>query len=197
VSWKVLERADRTPGIHPDDTPFREILLRILLPAAVFGVAGYFLAKELPVSVTKLVKPSDFGFLIGAIPIILFFMHLEKRAEPEEKPGLRALLPVYLAGGTFFMVLHLNGSALTMWARDNTDRVATVQVPWFAEKAMPEYYETAAPDLPRPNKLNFLPIADERQAAMFGQRKMHDQTVDELRRKLPPGMSVVEIPREG
>ncbi len=56
------------------------------------------------------------------IPVIIFFVRLGLTAREEEKPGLLSLLPIYIAGGAFFMILHLNGSAMTQWARDDTDR---------------------------------------------------------------------------
>ena len=66
VSWKVLECADRKPGTNADDTPFSDILGKILGPAVVVGVLAYFASKWwLPESVTALVRPSDIGFLLG------------------------------------------------------------------------------------------------------------------------------------
>ena len=199
-SWKVLEKADRTPGINPGDTPFSEILTKILGPALFFGVLGWWLAKNvLPEGLTKLVKPTDFGFLIGAIPILLFFARLSHKAEESEKPGLKALLPIYLAGGTFFMVLHLNGSAMTTWANDSTARhlgqpdpvVAVADaVPLFAGEAMPGYYANAAADVPRPSQLMLLPIANTEQAKMFGQKRMDEKSLAELTAKLPADVRV-------
>jgi dipeptide/tripeptide permease len=207
ASWKTLERADRTPGTRPEDTPFSEILSRILGPALLVGVLGWaFAAYVLPSDVTKLVKATDIGFLIGAIPILLFFANLSKRASDEEKPGLRALLPVYLAGGTFFMVLHLNGSAMTTWADDNTRRhvgspdpvVLVAQTfPVFAGTALPGYYDNAAPDVPRPHASMLLPIATETQAKMFGQKRMDEASLAELRAKLPGDVTIEALPGSG
>src|SRR5688572_15456896 len=91
ASWKVLEKADRVPGTNPEDTPFSEIMGRILAPACVVGGLGWFLAAYgLPwldgrlgtsmASITRLVKATDIGFLLGAIPILMFFVNLSKRA---------------------------------------------------------------------------------------------------------------------
>ncbi len=206
-SWKVLERADRQPGARPGDTPFGEILGKIIGPALLVGIAGYFVAEYwLPADITKLVKPSDIGFLVGAIPIIFFFVRLSSRAEEQEKPGLLALLPIYVAGGTFFMVLHLNGSAMTTWAKDDTDRKLGSADPvvlvagglkWFAGEAYPGYYGNAAADDPRPNKLTLLPIADKTQATMFGQKRMDEEALAALRQKLPADVRVESLPRSG
>jgi amino acid/peptide:H+ symporter len=217
ASWKVLERADRKPGTNPEDTPFREILLRILGPAFLFGgIAWWAAAHGLPMldkafgtdmaSVTRLVKATDIGFLVGAIPILLFFVNLSKRASEEEKPGLRALLPVYLAGGTFFMVLHLNGSAMTTWAEENTARhmgqadpivVVADAFPVFAGSAYPGYYGNATADTPRPHPSTLLPIATGPQAKMFGQKRMDEASLAELRGKLPADVTVEVLPASG
>ncbi|MFM1870640.1 MAG: hypothetical protein RL398_62 [Planctomycetota bacterium] len=208
-SWKVLERADRVPGINPGDTPFGEILGKILGPALLVGVLGWALAAYvLPAGVTKLVKATDIGFLLGAVPILLFFARLSNRAEEQEKPGLRALLPIYLAGGTFFMVLHLNGSAMTTWANESTKRhlglndpvvlIADAFVingkPVFAGQAYPGYYDNAAADVPRPNKATLLPIASMEQERMFGQKRMDEASLAALAAKLPAGVVVETLP---
>ncbi|MEZ5654259.1 MAG: oligopeptide:H+ symporter, partial [Burkholderiaceae bacterium] len=210
-SWKVLERADIEPGNKPGDTPFAEIMQKILGPALVVGFAGWALAAYVfPMiglgGLTKLVKPTDIGFLIGSIPILMFFVRLSNKAEEVEKPGLKALLPVYLAGGTFFMVLHLNGSAMTAWGEQNTRRhfgqvdpivmVADV-FPVFADKALPSYYGNAAADVPRPNQNMLLPIADDTQAKMFGQKRMDVASLEQLVAALPAGVKAEQLPLKG
>ena len=209
-SWKTLERADRVPGTNPEDTPFGEIMMKILAPSLAVGVAGWALANYvLPAWLTKLVKPTDFGFLLGAIPILLFFVNLSKKATEAEKPGLNALLPVYLAGGTFFMVLHLNGSAMTTWANDSTarhlglndpvvliaDAVTVKGKPVFAGEAYPGYYGNAAADVPRPHQSMLLPIASTEQARMFGQKRLDEANLAELRGMLPADVRKAE-PKE-
>ncbi|MCA8951287.1 MAG: peptide MFS transporter [Planctomycetes bacterium] len=210
-SWKVLERADVEPGNKPGDTPFAEIMQKILGPALLLGVFGWAIAKYvLPEAATKLVSATDIGFLVGAVPILMFFVRLSNQAKEEEKPGLRALLPVYLAGGTFFMVLHLNGSAMTVWAKENTARhlgqpdpvvlVSNVTVGGdhlFAGPAYPGYYSNAATDVPRPAQATLLPIATLEQTRMFGQKKMDDASLTALRSKLPADVRIETLPLEG
>jgi amino acid/peptide:H+ symporter len=211
-SWKVLEKADRVPGTNAEDTPFGEIMRKFLAPALLIGVVGWAVAEYLlPDAVTKLVRPSDFGFLLGAIPILMFFVGLSKKATDDEKPGLRALLPIYVAGGTFFMVLHLNGSAMTTWAKDNTarhlgvadpvvlvsDLVVVKGNPVFAGEAYPGYYDNAAIDVPRPHESTLLPIATLEQARMFGQKRMDEASLAALRGKLPADVRIESLPLSG
>ena len=207
-SWKALEKADRPPGPQPGDTPFSTILIKILGPALVVGVLGYFAWSNLPLplALAGLVKASTVGFLIGSIPIILFFLRLPKQGTPEEQPGLKALLPVYLAGATFFMVLHLNGSAMTAWANNTTDRLSP-EIPaivqkYFAGNTMPSYYDNASAEEPRPNRLMLLPLSDsdgfkaEGVVRMYGQKCMDAATLVSLEAQLPADVKTVTVTAE-
>jgi dipeptide/tripeptide permease len=174
LSWKALESADRKPEKSADDTSFGEVFFKILLPAFVFGVGGFLLAKsqfpDLPI------RPAVFGFLVGMIPVVFFFVRLGLTAKPAERPGLLALLPIYVAGGTFFMVLHLNGSAMTQWANESTRRDVPAPSPW-QQDALPSYYGNASEEVPRPNPLNLVPVDDPNVARMFGQKKLDEATL--------------------
>jgi POT family proton-dependent oligopeptide transporter len=169
-NWKTLEKADRPNEPGPDDVTLATIFSRILLPAAIFGAAGYFLAKGL-LPEDYPVTPTLCGFLLGMVPILLFLFRTAKHASPKEKPGLMALLPVFVAGGTFFMILHLNGSALTVWAKNNTNRqVAAVPELW-RQDALASYFFNADSSVPRPDERTFL-VVDKETAKMFGTKKM-------------------------
>lgn len=170
ASWKRLAKADKPHEPSPDDVTMATIFGKILLPAAVFGAAGYMMGKGfLPEG--HAVTPTLIGFLLGMVPILAFLFRLAKNATPAEKPGLMALLPVFVAGGTFFMILHLNGSALTVWAKNNTDRqVAAVPQIW-QQDALPSYYANAGRDIPRPDERTFL-VVDKETAKLFGTKMM-------------------------
>jgi amino acid/peptide:H+ symporter len=182
--WRKLASADRQPERNPDDTSFGDILLKIIGPAFIVGIAGYFLAKAyLPPSIP--LRPAVCGFLAGSVPVLFFFVRLGVTAKEDEKPGLLALLPVYVAGAAFFMILHLNGSAMTQWARDTTDREAkgaakalTTVLPSIQQEALPLYYINAAEDVPRPDPSSLLVVADEQIARMYGQQRMDETAVE-------------------
>ena len=177
-SWKVLEPADRKPETSKDDASFGDVFGKILLPALAFGLIGFWLAKNfMPASIP--VRPAVAGFLAGMIPVGVFFVRLGLKANPKERPGLLALLPIYVAGGTFFMVLHLNGSALTQWANDSTAR--DVPAPsLFQQDALPSYYGNAAEELPRPNRASLVVVPDATVERMYGQKRMDEQTLAAL-----------------
>ena len=178
--WKVLERADRKPESNPDDTSFSTVLLKILLPAFGVGILGFLLASYYDTEASMGMRPAVCGFLAGMIPVIVFFVRLGLSAKPSERPGLLALLPIYVAGGTFFMILHLNGSAMTQWARDDTDRRASLVPAFLKQDALPRYYLNAGPEVPRPAKQSLLITDSPAIARMYGQQRMDERSVSLL-----------------
>jgi amino acid/peptide:H+ symporter len=179
IFWKSLEKADRQPERNEGDTSMGEIFLKILAPAFVVGGIGYYVATKFHL---EIVRPSDFGFLVGMIPVIFFFVRLGLTANEEERPGLLALLPIFVAGGSFFMILHLNGSAMTQWARDFTDRRPGVaqSVPFIdqiQQDALPSYYINAGEDVARPHPDSLLVVKSPEIANQFGQSRMRTSAV--------------------
>jgi dipeptide/tripeptide permease len=181
TQWKRLEAADRQPEKKPGDAGLGSVFGKILLPAAVFGAAGYFLAKWMGTQgmLPAGMRPAIVGFLLGALPVIYFFVKLIRDAPPKERRGLQALLPIYVAGGTFFMILHLNGSAMTQWARDQTNREAPAATPSFwQQEALPNYYLTAGEDTPRPHPDSLATTESDAYARMFGQQRLDQPAID-------------------
>ncbi|MFH1843097.1 MAG: peptide MFS transporter [bacterium] len=197
TQWKALAGADRQPEQNPDDTSFADILIKILLPAFLVGIGGWWLAKEyLPASIP--LRPAVCGFMTGMIPVLIFFVRMGVTANEKEKPGLLALLPIYLAGATFFMILHLNGSAMTQWARDDTDREArgvgtalTTILPSIQQEGLPLYYVNAAEDVPRPHPQTLLVVESEQIARMYGQQRLDVDAVAAVSALV--GIEAVEI----
>lgn len=192
-NWKGLADADRKPEVAEGDFGLKQVFLTILLPAAVFGVGGYFLGAKLPF-VANTIGPVTFGFIIGMLPIMAYFGHLVRSAGPEEKPGLAALIPVYVAGGAFFMVLHLSGGLLTVFAEHNTNRQAEwvpTATEFYAQKAMPSYFHNAGPDLTRPDERTLF-IVPDRTESMFGARILSESAVVEIRGDNASGVRVAD-----
>jgi dipeptide/tripeptide permease len=189
LSWKRLERADRRPDLDPNDAGFGAVLAKILLPALITGVAGYLLANTFfPDFVAS---PATIGFVVGMIPVLVFFIRLPSKSSGAERKRLWALLPIYAAGGTFFMVLHLNGSAMTQWADDQTDR-AIPAPSLFQQDALPSYYGNAAEDIPRPNRDTLIVVEDPGVARMYGQKRMDEQSLAAILES-HPGLEVREF----
>lgn len=195
--WKRLEAADRRPAPDPDQAGLATVFAKILVPTAVFGAAGYFLAQWLGTQgmLPAGMRPAIVGFLFGALPVVYFFVGLVRSASEDERPGLRALLPIYIAGGTFFMILHLNGSAMTQWARDNTARDQEIMAATWQQEALPSYYLTAKEGTPRPDPRSLGVVAEERHARMFGQQRLDPEAVAAIAQQ-NPGLEVVQLPLE-
>ncbi len=181
LNWKKLAVADVQSEVGEDDFGMKQVISTILIPAAVFGAVGYLLGKKLPF-VVESIGPVTFAFLIGMVPIMVYFALIVKRASPEEKPGLAALIPVYVAGGAFFMILHLSGGLMTVFAENGTDRRAE-WIPratdFYAQKAMPSYFGNADAELPRPDERTLVVVPDEAEA-MFGARILTQTAQDAL-----------------
>lgn len=193
--WKTLAHADRQPERSGDDVSVLQILIKILLPAFGVGLVGYYVAEYFNFA---FMRPSDFGFIVGMIPVLLFFVMLAVRAKPDEKPGLFALLPLFVAGGAFFMILHLNGSAMTQWARDETNREVqgwahgiTTLNPQSQQEALPSYYVNAGPEVPRPDPRSLLVVESETISRMYGQQRMDEAAVARLAEM--PGVETVVV----
>lgn len=180
LNWKKLERADRQPTRDPNDVGLGRIALTILLPAAVFGAVGYVAGSRIP-AVRDTIGEITFAFIVGMLPVFFYFLSLVFRAGPEEKPGLAALIPVFVAGGAFFMILHLSGGMMTFFTERNSNRsgewVPSVVRQYYCQQAMPSYYGNASPELARPHEdtLHIVPGDIE---AMFGARRINDKALD-------------------
>ncbi len=171
LNWKRLAKADRRTERSEDDISFKRVIMTIIVPASIVGVIGYFIGGKISF-IEETIGPITFGFIVGMLPVMAYFGMIVKNANPEEKPGLAALIPVYIAGGAFFMVLHLSGGLMTVFAEHNTDRRAEwipAATEFYAQKAMPSYYSNAGPDLPRPDERMLITV-DDAGEAMFGAR---------------------------
>ncbi len=185
LNWRKLAAADRKPEIDSRDVGLGRIILTILVPAAVFGAVGYLVGDKVP-AIRNSLGPITFAFLVGMIPVLFYFLTLVFRATPDEKPGLAALLPVYLAGGAFFMILHLNGGLITLFAEDRADRngawVPDIVEEYYCQKAMPSYFGNADARVPRLPEESLIVVPREVEA-MFGARRLSDQALAEVRRE--------------
>ncbi len=192
--WRNLEAADRRPVPQPGQAGLGLVFAKILIPTAFFGALGYFLAQWMGTRgmLPSGMRPAIVGFLFGMLPVIYFFVNLVRNATDDERPGLRALLPIYIAGGTFFMILHLNGSAMTQWARDNTDRTSPPMLSNFRQEALPSYYLTAQADTARPDPRSLGVVSDDRLARMFGQQRLDEDAVVAIA-AANPELTIVEM----
>lgn len=182
INWKKLAPADRQPEVDSRDASFGKVLLTILLPAAIFGGVGYYFGGKIEF-ISSTLGAATFGFITGMIPVIFYFVSLVLRASPEEKPGLAALMPVYIAGGAFFMILHLSGGLMTVFCEHDTSRkgewMPEVVQEFYTQKAMPSYYDNADASLPRPAKETMVTTSANVEA-MFGAKRITEDAVKSI-----------------
>jgi len=181
--WRALAGADVPSEPKPGEVGLKKVALVILVPALVFGIIGYYLGNNVDF-LKHTLKGLTSGFLLGVVPIIAYFVFLARTAEPDEKPGLTALLPVFLAGAMFFMVLHLGGGLLTILAKEDTKREAEWLPSVYAQIAMPSYYFNADPGLPRPLEETMVTV-DSGTEALFGAKILDEPSVQKVLRENP------------
>ncbi len=113
---KHYKAADTLKPMTKEDMPFSKIVLTILVPSIVAGVLGWLIPGNIFQS------DSNDAFIFACIPVIYFFASLYFRAEASEKRPIAALLAIFAATIMFWAVFKQNGTALTIWADNYTNR---------------------------------------------------------------------------
>ncbi|MBN1467014.1 peptide MFS transporter [candidate division KSB1 bacterium] len=144
---KIVREADVRKAKKAQDMPLAKIFSIVLLPAVLFGVIGWLLPG------TIFGSDSTDAFILGSIPVVLFYFSLWLRASREDKSPIAALLAIFGVVIIFWAIFHQNGSALTIWAEDYTDRRLPQWVEPIAEKmGMVERVDTSPREVIRTEK---------------------------------------------
>lgn len=117
-NWRVpeIKEADVISPKRDDDVPFSRILTVLFVPAFVAAAIGWLIPG------TIFGGDSTDAFIFFCIPVLLFFYNTWRKADKHEKDPIAALLAVFGVVIIFWAVFHQNGSALTYWAKNNTNR---------------------------------------------------------------------------
>ncbi|HRG82684.1 MAG TPA: peptide MFS transporter, partial [Chitinophagaceae bacterium] len=99
-----------------EDMPFGKIVLTILFPSVIAGIIGWVIPGNIFQS------DSNDAFIFACIPVIYFYTSLYIRASAEDKRPIAALLAIFAAVVMFWAVFKQNGTALTIWADNYTNR---------------------------------------------------------------------------
>ncbi len=116
---KHYRSADVKKQMTKEDMPFSKIVLTIFVPSIVAGIVGWMIPGTLVGS------DSTDAFIFACIPVIYFYGSLYSRAEKNDKRPIAALLAIFAAVILFWAVFKQNGTALTIWADNYTDRQVT------------------------------------------------------------------------
>ncbi|MBC6490940.1 peptide MFS transporter [Flavihumibacter stibioxidans] len=107
---------DIKKGVKEGDMSITRITLLILLPSVLAGIVGWMLPGSIFGS------DSTDAFIFACLPVLYFYGSLYRKAAPEEKRPIAALLAIFAVVIMFWAVFKQNGSALTTWADRYTDR---------------------------------------------------------------------------
>lgn len=131
---KHIKHADVMKPVQKEDMSLGKIFSYVLLPVFICGILGYFIPNMIFGHALLQTQQND-AFIFGCIPVLIFYGSLWARASPEDKNPIGALLSVMFCVIIFWAVFHQNGDALTIWAKDHTDREMPEAVAAVATKA--------------------------------------------------------------
>ncbi len=114
---------DRGDGSEAQAGILGTLLVQVIVPAAVAGTVGYLFLGPVFGSQTTA------AFVLGALPVVIYYALLWMRAPADERGPIGALLSIFAVVVVFWMVFHQNGSTLTLWAEENTRREAGALAP--------------------------------------------------------------------
>ncbi|MGK2861252.1 MAG: peptide MFS transporter [Chitinophagaceae bacterium] len=119
VGTKHYKAYDIKKEISENDMSMSRIVLTILVPSVIAGIAGWLIPGSLAGS------DSTDAFIFACIPVVYFYSSLFFKAKPDEKRPIGALLAIFAVVVMFWAVFKQNGSALNTWADRYTNREVT------------------------------------------------------------------------
>ncbi len=116
LGTKHYVSGDIRKPMNKEDMPFSKIVLTIFVPTIIAGILGWIIPGNIFGS------DSTDAFIFGCIPVIYFYSSLYFKAAASEKRPIGALLAIFAAVVLFWAVFKQNGTALTLWADNYTNR---------------------------------------------------------------------------
>ena len=113
---KHYKHADVIKPAKPEDMSLGRIFSLVLLPMFIAGYVGWILPGNIFGS------DSTDAFIIGALPVIGFYVSVLVRSSAEDRKPLSALMVLFCVSIVFWTIFKQNGTALTVWAEKHTDR---------------------------------------------------------------------------
>jgi POT family proton-dependent oligopeptide transporter len=103
----------------PEDKPLIMNFAKMMGVGAVFAVIGWFINGT---DGSLLSSNSTDAFFKFCIPVIVFFASIYFKATTEEKKPLGTMFTIFLVVILFWAIFKQNGTALTIYAKNYTDR---------------------------------------------------------------------------
>ncbi len=130
IGRQHILKANVLKPVQEGDTKISDVLLKVFLPAVIFGLIGWFIPNNIFGS------DSTDAFIFACVPVIYFYVMLYVKANAEDKKPIGALLAIFAVSLMFWAVFKQNGTALTRWAKNYTDRT----IPAALEKPLESIY---------------------------------------------------------
>lgn len=125
VGMRHYRHADVIKPTKPEDDSLGKIFALTLLPMLVAGALGWMIKGiTTPETPDNNIFGSDStdAFIFGSLPVIYFYFNLWRKSSAEEKRPMAAMLSIFAVVIVFWAVFKQNGTALTTWAKNYTDR---------------------------------------------------------------------------
>lgn len=113
---KHVKDVDIIKPTTKEDMPLGRIIATVFVPVFAFGILGWMIPGNI------FGTDGNDAFLIGCLPVVIYYISLWWRASKEDKSPIAALLTVMACVVVFWAIFHQNGDALTVWAEEYTDR---------------------------------------------------------------------------
>jgi len=130
IGRQYILKANILKPAQDGDTKISDVLVKVFLPAIIFGLIGWFIPNNIFGS------DSTDAFIFACVPVIYFYVMLYVKANAEDKKPIGALLAIFAVSLMFWAVFKQNGTALTRWAKNYTDRT----IPAVLEKPLESIY---------------------------------------------------------
>lgn len=111
-----INKANVLKPVQEGDTTIGSILGKVFAPAVIAGVIGWVIPGNIFGS------DSTDAFFFACIPVVIFYISIYLKANAEDKKSIGALLAIFAVSLIFWAVFKQNGTALTRWAKNYTDR---------------------------------------------------------------------------
>lgn len=124
---KHYKHVDVRKEPKPEDKPFLMQFVKVLL----FGVTLAGISWMTPGSLSS--SESTDAFFVFCIPVVYFYASIFAKANEEEKKPLGTMFTIFIIVIIFWAIFKQNGTALTTYAKNYTDREAPAQIASLTE----------------------------------------------------------------
>jgi proton-dependent oligopeptide transporter, POT family len=135
IGIKHYKHVDVRREPKPEDKPLIMNFAKMMGVGVLFAVGGWFIKGT---EGSLLSSNSTDAFFMFCIPVIYFFANIYFKSTAEEKKPLGTMFTIFLVVILFWAIFKQNGTALTIYAKNYTDREC------------PEVFQSVA------NKLEFI-----------------------------------------